>query len=436
MFMLLNILLTNLRIYIRIITAMKMIFVFIFLVVAASCIDPYIPNLKNFKSMLVVEGLITNENSSNKIKLCRTTIRKDSVPEMITDADVYITDGDGIKTHLQNCDDGYYKTDSTSFAGVIGQKYTLQILTSDGKEYKSEECSMIPVAGIDTIYYEKSQEISGNPGQEFTGIKIFLNSTDATGMNQYFRWTFEEVWKFILPFPPEYTYAYINDTTFYIESVPAIRNVCWNKNKSGEILTNSILSGGVNYINKQRIQFIAPVKSNRLTLQYSILVKQYSVSKKEYDFWNNLKKASEAGGDIFGSQPYTVISNIHNVIDAGEMVLGYFEVSALRQKRIYITTSELEPLDLPPYKTDCAAIAKSPDDWPIPETRPTWDAIYHMFMDTGDFTFVMPDVTPGTILAGRVYQKNLLEFVFTPKVCSLCEYTGFTAKPDFWIDEE
>ena len=197
-------------------TSLKRIFAYLLLVAAASCIDPYIPNIKGYKSLLVIEGLITNENSSYKIKLSRTTKDVSSIPEKVTDANVYITDGDGIKTHLQNCGDGYYKTDSTSFTGVIGQKYTLQILTSDGKEYKSEECTMLPVAGIDTIYYEKGEEISGTLGESFTGIKIFLNSADATGMNQYFRWTFEETWKFLMPNPQRYKCLMVLDGYYFL----------------------------------------------------------------------------------------------------------------------------------------------------------------------------------------------------------------------------
>lgn len=414
---------------------MKRILAFIILVAAASCIDPYNPNIKGYKSLLVVEGLITNENNSYKIKLSRTTKDVSSTPAKVSDADVYFTDGDGIKTHLQNCSDGYYKTDSTAFTGVIGKKYTLQIVTSDGKEYKSEECTMFPVAGIDTVYYEKGEEISGTLGESFTGIKILLNSADATGMNQYFRWTFEEAWKFIMPCPQRYTCTILKDTIFYFEEVPVVKDVCWKKNRSGEIITSSILSGGANYINKQLIKFIAPVKSDRLTQQYSILVKQYSISEKEYDFWNNLKKVSESGGDIFDSQPYAVISNIHNVNDASEMVLGYFEVSAVSRKRIFITAHELDTLYLPHYKTDCVAIAKSPDDWPGQGT-PSWAGIYLMFMETGDFTFVMPLLKSGDILGDPVGQSKLLKLVFSTKVCSLCEYAGITTKPDFWIDLE
>jgi hypothetical protein len=412
---------------------MKRIIAYLFLVIAASCIDPYTPNLKNYSSLLAVEGLITNENSSYKIKLSRTFSQANSIAENVTDANVYITDGEGVKTELQNCNNGYYKTDSTSFTGVPGQKYTLHILTSDGKEYKSDECTMVPVAGIDKVYYEKGDEISGIIGESFTGLKILLNSSDATGMNQYFRWTFEEVWKFILPGAQQYKYTFINDTTFLFESVPFLNNVCWKRNQSGDIIINSVLPGGANYINGQEIQFINPLESDRLTQEYSILVKQYSISNNEYGFWNNLKKTGEAGGDIFALQPFTVISNIHNMNDNNEMVLGYFEVSAVSQKRIFITSHDLDPLYLPHYQTECALIRKSPDDYPG-ANPPTWDGIYQMYMATGNYIFVKPELKNANMPSGKVFLRDLLKLDFSLKVCALCNLTGFSTKPDSWVD--
>lgn len=413
-----------------------------FLTATASCIDPYIPNLKNYNSLLVVEGIITNENISHKIKLCRTTREEGSVPEMVTDADVYITDGGGLRTGLENCGDGYYKTDSTSFTATIGQNYTLHILTRDGREYKTDESLMIPVAGIDRVYYEKGEEISGTQGETFTGLKILLSTNKATGMNQFYRWTYEETWKTILPFIQQYTYEWPGDTTYVFKPLPVVENVCWKRSLSTEIITGSLESSGSDYLDKQEIQFIAPVKTDRLTKQYSILVKQYSVSKNEYEFWNNLKKVGEIGGDIFAAQPYTVMSNIHNVNNPSEIVLGYFEVSAVSQKRIFITANEIFPLNLPEYKTNCDQIAKSPEDWPPPKNpwsgpfRPTYDGIYKMYTYYGDYTFIRPEVAAGKIVADTVYLRNLVKFVFAPKACTVCEASGINGKPDFWIDQD
>jgi hypothetical protein len=301
---------------------------------------------------------------------------------------------------------------------------------------------MLPVAGIDKLEYEKGEEISGTQGESFTGLKILLSSSGATGRNQLYRWTYEETWKTVLPFIQQYTYAWLGDTTFVFKPLPAVENVCWKRTLSTEIVTSSLGSIGSDNPDKQEIQFIAPAKTDRLTKQYSILVKQYSLSKKEYEFWNNLKKVGETGGDIFAAQPYTVISNIQNVNDPSEMVLGYFEVSAVSQKRIFITANDLVLLNLPEYKTNCDQIAKCPEDWPPPKNawsgpfRPTYDGIYKMYTANGEYTFIRPEVSAGTLIAGTVYLRNLVKFIFAPKVCTVCESSGITSRPDFWIDPE
>jgi hypothetical protein len=114
------------------------------------------------------------------------------------------------------------------------------------------------------------------------------------------------------------------------------------------------------------------------------------------------------------------------------MVLGYFEVSAVVQKRIFITPHNLDSLDLPYYKTSCELISKSPADF---NGQLSFDQIYKMYIGLG-YTFVGPEVMFGTLIAGHVLEKNLIKLDFSTKVCSICEQTGFTTKPDFWIDPE
>jgi hypothetical protein len=406
---------------------MKRVIAFVVLATAASCIDPYNPNLKGYKSLLVVEGLVTNENSSYKVRLCRTINDESSTPEKVTNAEVSISDNDGIKTILQNCNDGYYKTDSLTFTGVIGKEYTLHIKTGNGNEYASEPCKMFAVPDIDSVYYEKGEEISGTPATSFTGLKIMLNSSSATGMNKYFRWTYNEAWEFTLPSPKTFNCTLLGDTLIF-RRIPVVNEFCWKTASSGEIILNTILSGESEIINREEIKFIPSTLSDRLTKEYSILVKQYSLSEKEYEFWNNLKKINDAGGSIFDSQPYLVIGNIHNIKDAGELVLGYFEVSAVSKKRIFIPAHDLDALSLPHFQSQCTEFVKSPSDWPpqgMMGRSPTWPEIWHMFMDSGDFTFVRPVVTEDSVLTKLVFALN---------VCSVCEYSGTSKRPDFWVD--
>jgi hypothetical protein len=69
---------------------------------------------------------------------------------------------------------------------------------------------------------------------------------------------------------------------------------------------------------------------------YSLLVKQYSLTEAAYTYWNNLRKNNSEVTDIFGKQPAIVNGNIYNVNDSLELVLGYFGVSAVTIKRILV----------------------------------------------------------------------------------------------------
>jgi hypothetical protein len=193
-----------------------------------------------------------------------------------------------------------------------------------------------------------------------------------------------------------------------------------------DILVSSISPGQIT-IKKEPICFITPDKSDRLSIQYCILVKQYSISEKEYDFWSNLKKVSENSGEIFDSQPFPVTSNIHNIKNAGEQVLGYFQASAVKQKRKYITFSEVTQLNLPNYHTTCVRKETSPSDYNTFRYSQivTFDDLNAMWVGKG-YEFIEPIYIPET--------TKLQKLVFAKPVCAVCTMTGTFVKPGFWID--
>jgi hypothetical protein len=394
-----------------------------FVVTLCTCIDPYIPKLNGYESLLVVEGLITNENTPYEIKLSRTRQGISVIPEKVSDAVVTVKDESGNQIIFKSFGDGTYRSDNKFFTGAIGKTYTLNIVTNDGKEYSSEPCTMTPVPDIDTIYYEKEMGFSNNQSETHLGISLYLDSKTGDENNKYYRWEYEETWKFKVPNLQKFNY--INDST--ILPVTSVKEFCWKQQKSSEILINSISAGQSN-IRREPLCFITPDKTDRLTVQYSILVKQFSISQKEYEFWDHIKKVSESGGDIFGSQPFPVIGNISNIKNLEEKVLGYFQVSAVKSRRKYITFMELKDLDLPFYHYDCKRIETSPSDfcrgvrYCVP---PTWDELYQMW--TGAHYNFMEAIYISE-------STKLSKLVFAPGVCSDCELTGSIIKPAFWID--
>jgi hypothetical protein len=387
-----------------------------------TCIDPYSPKLRGYGSLLVVDGLITDENTSYTVKLSGTIQEQNEMPVMVSDATVFLTDDEGNNISLYNKGRGIYKTDSTGFKGIVGRTYVLHILTHNGDEYESEPCLMQSVPEIDSIYYSKEQELVNNGSETSDGIRFYLDSKPGDN-NHYYRWDFKETWKFKVPNPKKY--EYINDSI--INPVTTVKEYCWSNRNSDEILVHSDYSGQADRIVKEPIFFIASDKSNRLLIQYSILIRQYSISKKEYDFWNNMKQVNESGGDIFAKQPFSVKSNIHNINDQLEQVLGYFQVSAVKQKRKTISFSDISEMNLPFFHYPCDRIEMAPKDYPWPPLAPplTWDDIYNMYISSG-YSFVEPKYVPGT--------SELQKLVFTMPDCANCELTGTIVKPGFWVD--
>lgn len=388
------------------------------------CIDPFYPDIRGYKSILVVDGLITNENLSYKIVLSRTFEEKEIPPVMITDATVYISDGDENRVDLINSGNGTYKTDSTRFRGATGKKYTLHINTSDGSEYESTPCTMYPVSTIDSVYYTKAEEYIPNQVARKQGIRLYIG-TKTVGDNAYMRWSFDEVWKFKVPYPKGY--EYINDST--ILPITVKNEYCWKSDRAKEVLIFATNPALVQDHLDQPLNFIASNETDRLSLQYSILVKQYSLSPDEYDFWDNTKKVTESGSNIFGFQPFSVTGNIHNINNIEEKVLGYFQVSAVSAMRIYVTFNDIVGMGLPYYRNiECKYIAMSPKDYPMssPFATPiTFDDIYEMYVYGKQYTFVEP-----------IYGANdaLQKLGFTKPECADCGLTGNTKKPDFWVD--
>jgi hypothetical protein len=407
----------------------KSIFTLLAVFTFCTCIDPYTPKLAGYASLLVADGRITDANSSYTVRLSATFQEQNSIPSAVSGAKVFISDDSGNNSYLKERTGGIYKTDSTSFRGIPGRTYVMHISTKEGEDYESEPCLMQAVPDIDNVYFAKDQQLTNNQTQLQDGVMVYLDSKQGD-KNQYLRWDFEEVWKFKVPYPKKFDYILNPDKPNepFFSVIKDVKEFCWKSRKSDEILIYSDYSGAGSAIKKEPIYFIASDKSDRMTVQYSILVKQYSVSKKEYEFWNNLKQVNVAGGDIFAKQPFTVISNIHNINNPKERVLGYFQVSAVKQKRSYLTFGQFAQMGLPYYHNPCEQFIKEPLDYPnsFMAPPPTWDDLYTIFCRNSDYYFIEPLYNPGT--------SELIKMVFARPECADCQIMGTRIKPDFWID--
>jgi Domain of unknown function (DUF4249) len=401
----------------------KITFILIISFTLFTCIDPYTPDLKSFESLLVVDALVTDEDASNYVRITRTTETPVEDPVTVSDATVIISDDQGNSTVLTERYPGDYRTDSIQFRGAVGRTYTLSIETADGYQYESKACLMYPVPEIDSLYYTRDQVYSEETGTFREGVSFYIDTRDESP-DSYYRWSYDEWWKFTVPEPK--LFNYVNDSTIF--PAEEVRQTCWGHKRSDIIDIENTLSGHSGDFIRKPVLFVAAAESNRLLIQYCAEVKQMSVSKNEYEFWNLMTEINDAGGDIFDKQPFQIFGNIKSITNPAEQVIGFFQVSAVSLKRRYITYNEVDALDLPVYRYECDRVEKGELDYPsdFPGGGLTFNEIYAGYLNDG-YTFIAPILNAN---------GDLYRLIFVKPRCADCTVEGDLKKPWFWVDLE
>jgi Domain of unknown function (DUF4249) len=385
-----------------------------------SCIEVFNPALNNNSGLLVVDALITDESRSYDVYLTRSIPNLNSKVTVVKGAVVRIRDDSGNETVLSEVSAGHYITDVNKFTGIVGKRYILYIRTSSGVEYQSDTCKMLGVSLIDQVTFRKSVKNSDNGINDLTGISIFVDGHATSKENCYLRWDFNENWKIVVPFPPEYAFSGSNVFTAIAEK----NKYCWRTGKSQGILIYSFQDQDSPVVKDQELYFVVPSTSDRFSVRYSIGVNQYVISQKEFEFWNKLKETNEDVGGMFERQPYSITGNIKNIRDPKEPVLGYFQVASCSSKRLYIDPYQIANLRLPLPSDLCELRTIQIGDAPESYMLTTLSAIYS-YVILHDSVLVRPYYNDFGVLRGMI---------ITSRQCADCTVSGDAKKPSFWID--
>ena len=311
-----------------------------FMIVASGCKKTYnLPQGASNLNVLVVEGLLNGGSGPTVIKLSRTVNILDSGkirPELNAFVTVESESGN-IYTFTPGIN-GEYTFPQLPLNETV--RYRLRIKTAAGKDYLSD---FVPVKNAPVIDSVSWQRVSGAE----PGIQLYVNTHDASNKTQYYRWEFDETWEYHSFYISKWEYKNDNmvmrlnqDTIFY----------CWAREPPTRIVTGSSAKLTQDVISLAPLTVI-PQNSIKLSVRYSILVKQYALTKQAFEYWDLMKKNTEQIGTLFDPQPSRLFSNIHSLNDPTELVLGYISAGSVAEKRIFITTAQAFPWS---YNQNCA----------------------------------------------------------------------------------
>ena len=374
-----------------------------FILLLPGCIESFNPEINEKQVNLVVDGTLTDQEGYHSVRISRSGSYNDPVFVPETGCQVEIISEGGNQVILNEYMPGLYEEWIDQPFLEINQVYKLHILTGDGTEYYSYPDTLLACAPLDTIYSE--QEMKGTIGKNalVNGLQFFTDIEIPENHARSYRWTMEETWEYHAAFFIQY---FFDDTLIELEEPTDSLTYCWKTQEIHNIrtLTTSEIVG--NKVNRIPLHYVSN-QSNRLKVKYSLLLKQYALSSRAFQYWNQLENQGSEGGGLYETQPVRIEGNVYNSSDPEERILGYFNVSAVKEKRFF--TKERFPFLI--YDFNCTPFLVS-DYYP--------DGIGDL-SDSEYPIYVLPSAGFDNVW-----------FMADDKCFDCTQGGGTTVKPDFW----
>lgn len=267
-------------------------FVFSLLVIAAlffmSCEETVKLDLDEYTSAVVIEGLVTNQENYQFVKVTRTADFYDpgNTPR-ITNAEVTVTDDLGnvipfVHNPSGNEDSLGIYIPETPFTGAVGRTYTLHVEV-DGLLYEATD-KLFPVTTMDSLNYEIDEDEQEDPEVEGRIYSLLLFTQEPQDEINYYLFKFFR--NDSLSFDTD-SDIYFSDDEFLAENISGVE-------------------GPVLYSQGDHAR-----------------VEMFSISREGYIYYNDLSNLLNNDGGVFSPIPASPRTNLTNG------ALGFFQVSAL-----------------------------------------------------------------------------------------------------------
>ncbi len=288
--------------------------------------------------------------------------------------------------------------------------YTMTIKTESGATYTSEAVAVRRTPPIDSLSYGFSNDN--------LGLSIRLNTHDDTGNSRYYAWEYAETFEYK---------SYYNSNFKFQNNQPSQRRAderidkCYVTIPSSRILLGSSATLEQDVIQGEELVII-PKYSPKISLRYSLLIKQRTLSLQEYEYLYQLRQVTERLGTFFDPLPGEVIGNVKRNEDTTELVLGYFSAAEVFEKRYFIEKEEL-PIDLQASPIIKGCQVEFSCDIRLPRGTPQRACVY------------LEDISDNAVLVEAAYDQmgNPIRYSFTTAECGDCRAQGgITTRPDFW----
>lgn len=374
---------------------LRLLILFLCLILT-SCIKSFNPEIKSQDRIkLTVSGIISDESGTQTISISTASSINEPTEIPVTGCTATISDDQGHLFPMTDSGNGNYTGWIDPIYIIPGSSFKVEILTPDGSKLVSDYDRYTTCPVVDTVYYKRKDLPTDDQKENIKGIQFYIDLDGNNSDSHFYKWELIETWEYHSEFPIEWYYLF---GIHHVYPPDYSKSVCWSTFSVPNIYLLSTEKLTENKYKLFPLNFVDN-KTPRLVYGYSLLVKQCSLSEAAYKYWNQLRTNSTSQGGLYEKQPLATKGNLRNTTHTDQDVLGFFGVSSVKSKRIFVRNVENLELENPP---SCAYHVVTPNELSnFPD--------YFVYLKVDSMTYVLE------------------------RGCVDCrELSGTTVRPDYW----
>jgi hypothetical protein len=325
------------------------VFLSIALFILYGCIERYYPDEDELSTgTLVVVAHLNSIPGLQSVFISSSSTLKYPHYEPVSGCYVELISSGGAGRELEEYRPGEYSSYLDDKFLVSGESYSLIFITPDGERYESEYEKLHPAPEIDSFYYIRENHPTADPDHTEQGVQFYVDFEIDKESGRYLRWQLIETYEIN---NPEHENQ-IFDVDRVLKPLPDSSSwrTCWITLEIPDIYTMDLLQVEGNRYRQKPLNYVSS-ETRRLHYRYGLLVRQLALSREAFWYWNELGNNLQSKGSLFDTQPALTPSNICNVNDDQDLVIGYFSISGASEKRIFV--EKLPDLDFYVSPTFC-----------------------------------------------------------------------------------
>ncbi len=307
-----------------------------------SCIKQYNPDIQSSDTQkIVVSGQLTDVEGWQTVHVSLTSSIDNPKQIPLKNCQVKLISNSTQQWNYSEIKDGDYQLWLNNNEVLISDSFYIQVITPDGQRIESQAETFSKSSPIGLIHYSEDGYFNNINNQRYDGLQFYMDLSAKKDDSRFYYFQVVETFEFHTKGPIEWWY---DGVVHHEVPLDYSKTLCWNTEKIDDIFVLSTENLNKNEYKDLKLNFTNN-HSQRLAHLYSINLIQYAISKPAYRYWKQMRDNMHQTGGLYNNQPYPIRGNLINKTNPDKGVLGYFMVTTVKEKRIFVQPQGFDIID-------------------------------------------------------------------------------------------